>query len=78
LYDAVEMNPVRGSDEEGYEPCDDNDPDIVMWSVYLHLKEGGVECVADCPDEDTATFIAGALERAYPTELAAPFGARFS
>lgn len=75
VYDAVEVAPVRRCDTEpgedwteddGYEQCERDDSDIAMWSVYLHLVEGGVECVADCPDEGCAIVIAGALQRAIP------------
>jgi hypothetical protein len=29
------------------EQCDENDPAITVWSVYGHLIEGGLECLAD-------------------------------
>lgn len=77
LYDAVEMNPVRREGENGLEMCEETDPDIAMWSVYLHLKEGGVECVADCAAKDDALLVACALERAFPLELAHAHGGKF-
>jgi hypothetical protein len=67
LYDAIEVSPVTGADEIGYEVCGEDEPDIAMWSVYLHLKEGGVECIADCATKHDAYFIAQALHTAFPS-----------
>ena len=66
LYDAVEVHPVSREVRNGkdyFEQCDRDSPDIYYWSVFLHLIEGGIECVADCPNEETALFIAEAVEK---------------
>ncbi len=72
LYDGVEVDPVAlvGRDQQGreiLERCEPGDPNIYCWSVYLHLKEGGVECISDHANEAAAGFIAHALRVAYPT-----------
>lgn len=68
-YDAVEVGPVTkdecGEGTPGYQRVCEGDPGIVMWSVYLHLKEGGVECIADCPDKMPAILIGEALCAAF-------------
>jgi hypothetical protein len=64
-YDAVEVHPVAREIRDGmdlFEQCDPDSPDLHCWSVYLHMKEGGISCIADCPNEETALFIAGAVE----------------
>ncbi len=69
----VEVHPVtEWPDENGQlicETCDGNEAEASFWSVYLHLHWGGVECVADCPDEEIATFVAGALRAELRTKL---------
>jgi len=65
LYDDVEVHAVTRKvceDMEYFEICDPNKVGPYCWSVYLHLKCGGVECVADCPNEGTAELIAQALK----------------
>jgi hypothetical protein len=65
LYDKVEVHAVTRmvyGDEECFETCDPEEVTPYCWSVYLHLKCGGVECVADCPNEGTAELIAQALK----------------
>lgn len=42
-YDAVEIRGVQ--QHEGH--CEVNDLDPHFFSVYLHVKEGGVNCVGD-------------------------------
>jgi hypothetical protein len=64
-YDAVEMHPVARETRNGmelFEQCDRDSPDLHCWSVYLHMKEGGISCIADCPNEEIALFVAGAVE----------------
>jgi hypothetical protein len=65
-YDAVEVHPVAREVIDGvecFEQCDRDFPDIHYWSVYLHMKEGGISCIADCPTEEVANFIADAVEK---------------
>ena len=58
-YDAFEMHPcipldthgkpVRHDDPSGmyYDRCDENDPNVAVWSVHGHLKQGGLEHMSD-------------------------------
>jgi hypothetical protein len=69
-YDAIEVNPVAawhypGTGETSFEKCEPNDPTLSYWSVYLHLKAGGVEHIADCPTEQVMLLVAGALAAQY-------------
>lgn len=72
LYHCVEVYPVKiaAIDPDGstcYEICDRNDPDLVMWSVYLRDKdEDFAHCISDCAIEEYAELIAGALRAVYP------------
>lgn len=76
VYDNFEVSPVRAFNEDGralyphekstsmdsMEPCDPKDVDIYCWSVYGHIPQQGVMCLLDCPDENTANYIARLLE----------------
>lgn len=68
-YDAVEVDPVEeivGTDgRKTPESTDRDNPNITYWSVFLHLQEGGRECVADCESEQQARTVAVALRTAY-------------
>jgi len=75
-YDAFEVNAVVGLDIRNhvvalddtplkvtrYEKCDWNDPNARLWSVYGHLPQGGVECVADCATPEQAELVYTALQ----------------
>lgn len=66
IYNAVEVHPVAReviNGKEYFEQCDRDYPDIFYWSVYLHLIEGGIQCVADCPTEEVADLVAAGLEK---------------
>lgn len=69
-YDAVEIQPVsrevHENGQECLEVCDPNSPDLYCWSVYLHMCEGPVECIADCMTFNHAEFIARAITLAHP------------
>lgn len=43
-YDAIELHPCWKAGDV-IERCSPDEAD--MWSVYLHLREGGVECIGD-------------------------------
>lgn len=68
LYDGVEMAQVMADPTtemvERLEPGDTvpNGCDT-WWSVYLHQREGGAECIADLPDEASASSLAYAMDR---------------
>jgi len=46
-YDNVEMAGCIEDKERGFTERVDDDREPHFWSVYLHLKEGGCECIAD-------------------------------
>lgn len=41
---CVLLNPT---DSTRFDRCDENHPDIAFWSVFGHLKKGGLECISD-------------------------------
>ena len=62
-YDALEISPVAEYIEDGditIEPCDELHK-AVCWSVYGHLKGGGVECITDVSTEKLALAVAGKI-----------------
>lgn len=88
-FDNYQIHPVVALDKDGqptkdeskivgYDQCAEDDPDLFMWSVYGHLPQGGIECIADCVNEDAAKLIhAGLMERqAKPALLDAALLAR--
>ncbi len=46
-YDDIEVHPCVLLDDRSYEQCAEDDPQIVVWTVYGHLIEGGLEWIAD-------------------------------
>lgn len=68
LFDGVEMAPCQiiksdyGEDVERIEDLKDYDK-IAFWSVYMHFKNGGVDCVADFKTEAEAEDLYLLLER---------------
>lgn len=60
-YDGVEVNPVARRNG-GYEMCSAGDPDLAVWSAYLHCVEGGVECAGDFETAEEAYAYAKFLE----------------
>ncbi len=80
-YDGLELHPVhdqRWDDEERgprpfnipddhetwCEPCEEHEAHF--WSVYGHLKTGGIECFEDFETETAARRFAEKLLEAYP------------
>lgn len=53
-YDEVEVHPCTRDKDGNCEQCEPNDPELAMWSCYLHLITGGIECVADFENEKEA------------------------
>ena len=41
---CVLLNPC---DPTRFDRCNDDNPDIAFWSVFGHLKTGGLECISD-------------------------------
>lgn len=59
-YDGIEINAVFESPEETVAVFDADEP-WHFWSVYLHLVEGGVECIADFATQGEAVEYANRL-----------------
>jgi hypothetical protein len=55
-WDTLEVHPVKNistdSESTQFEQCEPNEAD--MWSVYIHMPDQGLECIADCDSESTA------------------------
>ena len=54
-FDAVEIHAIDECDDHTSDEC------AAYWAVALHLKEGGIECVADLPSRALAEQMAEAL-----------------
>src|SRR5262249_18811724 len=64
LYDAVEIQPVRENKADHYcEPVPDEPHTATYWTVYGHLKTGGVNALVDCYDKPNAEVCAAMLEK---------------
>src|SRR6266403_3377975 len=71
VYDAVEVHPCVlvgvthpiNKTHGVYDLCDEDDPDIATWCVYLHCVQGGIQSVADCVTKAEAEAVADAIER---------------
>lgn len=65
LYDGLEIYPCRdvsdSGDESEIEQCEP--PQAQFWTVYGHLKAGGLEALHDSPTEQDAESIAGIYRR---------------
>ena len=62
LFDAVEVMPVYENKAEGWcEPVPDAPHTASFWTVYGHLRTGGVEALIDCADEHSANRAAALL-----------------
>ena len=62
-FDAVEIHGVDDLGEGIVEVTESEAPDF--WSVYLHQKEGGLECVGDHSNLSDARQYAMALSARY-------------
>lgn len=67
-YDGLEIHPVREAffeDRSSYcKPCTPDEAQF--WSVYGHLKSGGVDCIEDFASEEDARAFARQLLECYP------------
>jgi hypothetical protein len=64
-YDGVEFHPcciveVKDDGEMIIEQCEESQADF--WSVYLHMEQGGIECIADCDTKEAAVALTVLLE----------------
>jgi hypothetical protein len=67
-YDGTEVHPVAMIDASSAEVVD---PDKAQfWSVYLHLKSGGIECVGNFATYPEAQNAASKLDSAFGFEQA--------
>ena len=61
--DAIEIQPVRyfdiNGDKDQVEPCEEGQEDF--WSVYIHIPDNGVECIADVDSKQTAILLRDAI-----------------
>ncbi len=80
FYDGVEVHPCAvwidpqdGSENVVTLDGEPDDPAPAFWSVYLHCRTGGVECVCDCPTPEAAERMRSALDY-----LVAVAGAEFT
>lgn len=60
-FDAIEVAPVIDTGNGSMERVTADHAYIDSWSVYLHNKDGGVQCLADCANEEDAMTVATAL-----------------
>lgn len=67
-YDAIEIHGVRDHNSPG-DPngtcCEVDNENPQFFSVYVHLKEGGIECVGDFSTHDLAVLYANELAEKY-------------
>jgi hypothetical protein len=61
-YDAVEVAGCSEDADGNVERLDDEGVAPSFWTVYLHLKKGHVEAVADLPSEELAKKLGAVLE----------------
>lgn len=65
-YDAVEVHPCINMDDNTElieeQEIGENPHASYFWAVYLHLKAGGIESVADVSSKEAAVKLAEALE----------------
>lgn len=69
-FDEIEVHGVRDLYKEQdaeyrekhgtcFEQCDDSEAE--MWSVYIHIPDNGLECIADCETKEQAEKLQGML-----------------
>ena len=54
IWSYILLNPTDPTSFELYDVDDPDDPDIAFWSVFGHLKTGGLECISDHETFDEA------------------------
>lgn len=65
--DGLELHPVREITDGGVPYCEQCEPgEAQFWSVFGHLKEGGVVCFEDFETEAPARLFAEELLAAWP------------
>jgi hypothetical protein len=69
LRELLEIHPVqeRADTDDGFSYCEQCTPEEAdFWSVYGHLREGGVLCLEDFTTEAEARAFAETLLSAWP------------
>jgi hypothetical protein len=61
-FNGIEINPVVQVSQGVYDVCNEDDPNIAFWCVYVHQNAGGVICIADCLTAKAAQDFAELLE----------------
>ena len=73
LFDAYEVHPCREVDaehpERHYEQCEETDTDIAIWTVYGHIRRGGIDWISD---HDSKAAAEEAMAKLPPVLVIAP------
>lgn len=71
-FDEIEVHPCRYIDKDSIEQCEPNDAHF--WTVYYHLTDGGLDCIADFATKKLANtfknFLESFLKKYKPTNEA--------
>ena len=70
-FDGLEVSPVAEFTDNGTPYCErvENPTEAHFWSLYGHLRDGGVECLEDYDTETEAILAANALLEKYSNLL---------
>ncbi len=69
-WDNVEVHPVVYLPEHDcFDQCDEDDPNLYCWSVYLHQIKGGIQCIADLPTKELAEQLAKLIKYAAKSKV---------
>ena len=60
-FDKIEVWPVADLGDGQCETCEPEHADF--YSVYVHLVEGGIQCIADLPTKKLADSLANLIEK---------------
>lgn len=61
-FDCLEVHPCMYIDDTKVEVEQCEPSEAHFWSVYVHLVEGGLYCIADCPTEDATNSLKDLIE----------------
>ncbi len=63
LYDDFEIEAVNMDSDGTCEPCLGTGAPVTFWTVYAHLKTGGVHAIADVSTERLARAVESRLRK---------------
>ncbi len=63
LYDDFEIEAVNMDSDGSCTPCFDTGAPVTFWTVYAHLKEGGVHAISDVSTERLARAVESRLRK---------------